>query len=352
MLTIEYLKENGLESLKSQFSIKTTHHEDGRVILNYNQIESPKFHPIVEECRGLCLDSNFDLVARSFNRFYNIQERKDRFNYEDCLSTEKIDGSLGIVYTYDDKVCFNTRGSFGFGQVNNYPITWRELFSLAVPDWQDKFRDCPYTLVGELCSKYNRVVVPHETPRFVLLSCFDGKKELDFSQTKEIAKEYGLEIPNHTYFSSLNEVVEYVESKDGKDFEGVVLRSGDDRVKAKNSLYVSLHHTFSNSAAINPKNLVSIILKNEQAEVVSYFPEFKDEVEKVESLLNKWYQELDNLWFCFHDEKSQKKFALAVKDHPLSGILFNARKCGKSLKEVWMESENILIEEIKRERHT
>mgnify|MGYP000921629595 FL=1 len=76
MLEVQkYLKSGKtLEDLKNELAIKTTHHDSlPLVILNYDQIESrPKDHPIVRECRGLTLRSdNFDLVGKSFNRFFN-----------------------------------------------------------------------------------------------------------------------------------------------------------------------------------------------------------------------------------------------------------------------------------------
>ena len=51
--------------LKEQLGIKPTFHEDGRVLLNYHQIDSPKTHPMVMQCRQLTLDSNnnYELVA-------------------------------------------------------------------------------------------------------------------------------------------------------------------------------------------------------------------------------------------------------------------------------------------------
>lgn len=74
----DWLRNNGgnLELLEQQLGIKTTCHEDGRVIFNYSQIDSPKQNPIVMECRGLVLDmnNNWELVARSFPRFFNYGE--------------------------------------------------------------------------------------------------------------------------------------------------------------------------------------------------------------------------------------------------------------------------------------
>lgn len=68
--------EFGLTLLNAQYGIVATKDEEGkRVILNYDQIESPKFDPIVKECRGLCLEiGTWNILARGFFRFFNIGE--------------------------------------------------------------------------------------------------------------------------------------------------------------------------------------------------------------------------------------------------------------------------------------
>lgn len=50
MKTIDFLKDNGIEALRTELAI-TVKEVDDLLVLNYNQIESPKTHPIVVECR-------------------------------------------------------------------------------------------------------------------------------------------------------------------------------------------------------------------------------------------------------------------------------------------------------------
>ena len=74
MKVIEYIKQHGLESLNTDFGIKINEYDD-IVVLNYNQIESPKFHPICDECRALILEKGtWKVLARSFTRFFNVGE--------------------------------------------------------------------------------------------------------------------------------------------------------------------------------------------------------------------------------------------------------------------------------------
>jgi hypothetical protein len=72
----EYLQNKTFDDLTDELGIGVKKHPNlPLVILDYSQIDSPKLHPIVRECRGLIL--NYDskkLVAKSFNRFFFFVE--------------------------------------------------------------------------------------------------------------------------------------------------------------------------------------------------------------------------------------------------------------------------------------
>lgn len=73
----EFLRNGGtIKELEETKGIVSTYSEtDPLVILNYSQIDSPKKDPICMECRGLTLELNtWNLVARSFLRFFNLNE--------------------------------------------------------------------------------------------------------------------------------------------------------------------------------------------------------------------------------------------------------------------------------------
>lgn len=105
MKVLDYLNKYGLEKLVEEFSIKVSIDErfpDLRV-LNYNQIDSPKNHPIVRECRSLVVKEESDsgtysVVSRAFNRFFNQGENDVTFKLEDLTIYEKVDGSLISVF--------------------------------------------------------------------------------------------------------------------------------------------------------------------------------------------------------------------------------------------------------------
>lgn len=67
---------------------------------------------------------------------------------------------------------------------------------------------------------------------------------------------------------------------------------------------------------------------NETAEYLAIFPEDEPTFTPVIERYNRIKESLTQLWNTFRSLESQKDFALAVKDYPGSGILFNARKTG------------------------
>lgn len=334
MLVQDFLRKQSLEKLEEYYGIKNTKHEDGRVILNYSQIDSAKHktNPIVRECRGLVLDSNNDwaLVARSFNRFFNLGETDDdkNFDWSDFHASDKEDGSLILVYPWKGEMHLNTRGSFGDGEVGSSGITWRELFTLALPYWKELNVYSNITYCFELCSRYNKVVRDYEKPTAFLLSVFDGEKELDAYESFCYADS----VVNCAFvdckdFDSEEEILSTIKQMEEIDptFEGYVLRDRNNlRIKVKSSSYIMLHRQFSNKS-MNNSFLYSIVLKNESSEILNYFPELESDIEKTKNKIECIVEKINLLYNDSIDIKSRKEFAKKIISSKYSWILFQCR---------------------------
>jgi hypothetical protein len=102
--TQKFIMENGIEALATiGIDVKA---KGDLFILNYNMIDAPKTHPVVMECRGLCVDSNFNLKAIAFPRFFNVgeyEEHTNTFNWNDFSVCEKLDGSLIKIFTHNGR---------------------------------------------------------------------------------------------------------------------------------------------------------------------------------------------------------------------------------------------------------
>lgn len=328
MLVQNYLANNSLSSLKDELGIESNIKDD-LVILNYSQIDSPKFHPIVKECRGLILKNNtWDLVAKSFDRFYNLGENleeQNKFNWKDFICTEKQDGSNIIIYHYNCKWRINTRNSFGEGNLpQNTCVNWQNAVSTCVGPRFFTHADPTLTYIFEFCSPWNQIVRRYEKPSLFLLSLFF--KDYELSRDIQIleATKLGLTINNDYSFSSEPEISTFLSEKEQIDrtFEGVVVYDGKQRIKIKSKSYIDIHYNFFSKNIFLDKNLISAVLKNEDTEVISYYPELRQKISVIRSKILFHKEQADKL-YCLNKHLSVKKdFALKVKDSIYSRFLF------------------------------
>lgn len=338
MHATEWLKKTGgdFPKLKEQLGIKSTFSGDDRVILNYTQFDSPKDNEIVRECRALTLNRfSFELIARAFPRFFNAGEClhiTKKFDWNNCTATDKVDGSLILVYLWHNQWRIQTRGSFAEGcPTEECPYTWQQLVEKSLPPYFFDSAQKHLTYILELCTPYNQVVQRHADYKTYLIGLYSGETEVVPAVREAEERLLGFPTLKTHSFKDIMDVQAYVADEARKDstFEGVVLRDVNGlRLKVKSEKYVALARQFNNGNVYLTKNLVPLILDGEVDEVLTYFPDAKPKIENLQAEINKLREEADNLWFCYQDEPSQKKFALAVKDSRVAALLFKARKSG------------------------
>src|SRR4051812_20747999 len=114
----EFLQTKTHDDLTAELGIRVTKHPTlPLVILNYDQIESPKTNPIVRECRALTLHGDtHELISKSFSRFFNwgeVVEEMSLFDFSSFTVQEKLDGSLAKLFFFNGRWHGSTRASFG-----------------------------------------------------------------------------------------------------------------------------------------------------------------------------------------------------------------------------------------------
>ena len=182
-------------------------------------------------CRGLILDSDGNIIARSFNKFFNMEEHKpEEIPNEPFEVFDKMDGSLGIYFHYDGKWHMATKGSFTSDQsIKGFEIAKKYNYDrICVPG---------FTYLFEIIYPENRIVVDYSgVERLVLLSIInpDGK-ELMYD---DIEMD-GWDIVNrHDGIRDFSEL----KSKISQNSEGYVVRFRKGfRMKIKGEEYVRLH---------------------------------------------------------------------------------------------------------------
>lgn len=368
MLEVQkYLKEKTLEDLKAELAIKVTQHDTlPLIILNYDQIESPKTHKIVRECRALVLRfDTFEVVARSFPRFFNWGELQDEmklFDFSSVSIQSKEDGSLALLYYFDGHWRVNTRGSFAQDAMQNQNHTWEAAICKALNantlDSVGRNLDVNNTYVCEFCSPWNKIVRRYEQPCLYLLSAFVTQTgvELSKDECNQFAQSANMLRPEVYNFCTIEDIQSFLQGQAEKDptYEGVVIRDGNGlRYKIKSATYLGLHKLRGEGDNIfNPKHLLPFVLSGEDDELLTYFPEVKEQFYALKAYVWQAYAKLLEVWADNKDIEDQKEFALKVKDTPFSGILFTVKKkfgknqTAKDVRQEWRESTNVILKKL------
>ena len=130
---------------------KQTHPTLDLTIWNY----SPKvqyerlWDDITLQCRGLVTNSKGEIVARPFKKFFNYEEYKpEEIPNEDYVVYEKMDGSLGIFFYYEEELTDERRYNIWFN--NNYETGMERFFDPNnLPDYDNPYYEPTPKIKGE-----------------------------------------------------------------------------------------------------------------------------------------------------------------------------------------------------------
>jgi hypothetical protein len=340
MKVIEFIRDKGLDSLESDpYFVTVNRYDNGLVVLNYSQIDSPKYAPIVSECRGLILDSNNDyrVVARSFDRFYHYEEIKNREKrlISDAVIFEKIDGSLISAYHYNDEWHVATRKMAVAEGTTAYGNTFRQVFDKAFDIKKlDGFNE-DYNYIFELVSPETRVVTPYPNYEVFLLTVRDRKlgRELPEYVVNNCAEFLGVKRPKRYKMNSFDDIVKSFESLPPTDEGYVCLWPDFFRCKIKNPAYLAIANMRINGG-INKNSVIHLVVTGNDTDYLINFPEdtllFKPYQVVMKSIVN----DVRNIWGQVRHLTDKKSYAMIVKDLPISHIMFKLYKEERDVEEI------------------
>lgn len=365
MHTIKFLKkygtvQEGLSALKSELGIIVKEYpDDGLYVLNYDQINSPRSHPIVIECRGLIVDKDLGIVSRAFDRFFNLGElpevtKEFSFNPKTEIYA-KMDGSLISVYYNNSKWNIATRGT-AFAESANYSgrmfsdMVVEAFGCTSIKEFNNKMDvlhpyNRLYTHIFEFISPENRIVTPYDKPEMVLLgvrNIITG--ELITKVNKKYLEAAGLKVRlvEEFRFNELGMNRESLLSKISGLDEGFVCYDpvSKVRVKVKSDRYVAMHKLRGEGFTPSPNNIMSLVVEGETEEYLCYFPTdaklFSRYIEGFELFL----ESLSNSYEKAKDIENQKEFAISIAKHSFKGLLFEARKTGLTPHDIFSKLSN------------
>ena len=191
---------------------------------------------ITKQCRGLILDNEGYVVAKTFNKFFNMEELTLGDIPDETFEVfEKLDGSLGILFWYEGKWILSSKGSFTSEQA----IKGREIL-----DSKYNVHPIPkgYTTLVEIIYPQNRIVCDYgDDVSLVVLSMISNTsgKELEHDSLKLIGEE--TKMPLVKKYDGISDY-DTLKSMIDKEREGYVIRFRNGfRMKIKREEYVRLH---------------------------------------------------------------------------------------------------------------
>jgi len=337
MKVFEYLDYDRLKEQIANGMVKENAHPNLPLrILNYTQKAqfSPElWNDVTDKCRGLIYSTvDEQIIARPFVKFWNYADLRhpetlpENFPFVRPLITRKFDGSLGILYRFNEKWAVATRGSFTSDQAI-WATEWLNRRPCLV--WPDG-----YTPLVEIIFPENQIVVKYDWAGLVLLASvrIESGEEAPFSALRHFADENDLRLADH-FDKPLDECV----TEDIENEEGYVVawhRPGiwPLRVKVKMETYCRLHRLLTGT---NPVTVWEMLRDGlDLSTVTTDVPaDFVAWINTVEAQLRQAYKTIEDAACAamleYEGEKiittpeQRKQFALyAVAKPPLTPVLF------------------------------
>lgn len=314
--------------------IRSVDHPSGQLrILNYTpktQYEG-KWDAATLMCRGLIVDKDWNIIARPFPKFFNWgeldgAEQAQLLHRPPISITDKLDGSLGIIYMDPDgDAAVATRGSFTSDQAQ-WATKWlRERMPNIV--WHKSS-----TILTEIIYPENRIVVDYDFEGLVYLDTLDNllANSADWHGHEEMWVDMGGRVVEKFPESLLEEILAGGGPlPDDGNHEGYVATwSSGGRVKLKLAEYVRLHRIVT---GVNSRHIWERLRDGEGLdEILDRVPdEFNQWVRETEASIKRSYfdllEEIDWHWdrvIGAAGKEDRKAFALEATKSKLAPALF------------------------------
>ena len=322
----ELIDKELLDKMIAEGYIGMRHHETEPLSI-YNYTAGAQYdrmwNDATRQCRGLIVHDDGTVIARPWPKFHNYGEH-DTEGWdpdERCFVTDKMDGSLGVLYPRSDgSYAIATRGSFTSDQAL-WATQWLET------NWGGWLPISGITYLFEVIYPGNRIVVNYgDRAELVLL----GGVMIESGDTMIAASMGfpGARVPNWGHMT----LTEALAMEPRPNAEGIVLHliEKDLLVKVKQEDYVALHRVIT---GVNEKSIWRILAAGGdiKADLIDVIPdEFHEWVNRVAKELvatvdetereaNKTYSEIV---LSLPTEHTRKDFALKATQTETPALMF------------------------------
>lgn len=253
------------------------------VIYNYThkaQFEHVWGDGTIDYCRGLIVDCFGDVIARPFKKFHNLNTLSIPETIQGNLPediepyvTEKMDGSMGILYRYDGQWGIATRGSFTSDQAK-WAINWYD--KKIVTGEASIIKVEGTTPIFEIVYPENRIVCKYDFEGLVLLSMIDNQTGQEWSpeETQRIGRGHGFEndliVKNYANRGIVKLLSENETNREGYVLTYDIGKESPIKVKVKFEDYVKLHRVIT---GVSPKAIWELLATGKDRSFIDDTPE-------------------------------------------------------------------------------
>ena len=323
-----------LDNLVAEHYISRAKHPEANLwIYNYTPktVYKRYWTPDTRACRGLILDADYNVVARPFEKFFNIgEEQYVQLPDEPCHVYEKLDGSLGILYHDGKDWAIATRGSFNSEQaIAATRLLHSDAYRVDLGRLNPKDG---MTYLFEIILPWNRIVVDYgDIEELRLIGIIE-------TATGEEMSLLGMQWPSRaTYYGERRDLLELCQ-QDIPNAEGYVLlyQSGL-RVKIKFDTYYKLHKLLTRASTkvlwewaqegMNPRHVSSWYMAPEEfrdwatgiyEEILEGYTDIEEDYKRIfKNIIN------DTQAPAKEDPTYRKWFATRATQYGYCSILFN-----------------------------
>ncbi len=252
-------------------------------IYNYSRTcqYEKKWDDITLNCRGLILDKEGNVIASSFAKFFNYEELlrpnqiPEKGDY--VYVQEKVDGSLGTLFYYNNEWHLATKGSFISEQAIKGMEIIKSKYNLRAFETNTAY-------ICEIIYPENRIVVDYSgEEKVVFLSATINGEEVHWTTAKAIFNMSGIPeedlVKTEQHFAFGPDLYRSLKAKNEANKEGFILRfqPGNFRMKIKFEEYVRLHSLLTNFATTD---IWEALKEGRSEDIIKLLQQVPDEFDK------------------------------------------------------------------------
>ena len=287
-------------------------------------------------CRGIIVDSDCNILARPFVKFFNYEEIDDKAEIPVHLPFEvyeKLDGSLGIMYWIDNTPYITTRGSF----VSDQGIHATKILHEKYKDYFDKL-DKSKTYLFEIIYPEDHHCISYAGVDDIFLLAVidtDSGDEEDISKWSHIFK-------CTKKYDGINDFTKVREMFNGDNKEGFVIKfSNNYRIKMKYESYFKMAFIMNH---LSEKVILDNIIQGTLYEIRSIIKQLNEEnqiyynqiIEKINKRFIEIREDIKSYYKEFDSDKEAAEYFLTLPKL-YSGVLFNMRKGRDYSEAIWRQ---------------